>query len=188
MTHKFYPMATEDRDGRLPVMEQYIVYTLALLQRDIGMHAVEIGTFYGETACNIARAMPQHIVITVDIPPNTEPKLPIPNDHERKYLWKTPVFPAEVKDRIEYVQVDSALLELQKGLEIGFAFIDGAHSKEYALNDFGKIEPLLVRGGIVVFHDVYGGVGDAVEELMAKHFKWQWSAYEGTSLCWGRKA
>lgn len=186
MTHKFYPIPTEDRDGRLPPPEQYIVYTLAMLQRDIGLHAVEIGTFYGESTVNIARAMPNHLVLTVDLPNGQAPKWQI-NDHESKYLWKTPTFSPETEDRIEAIRVDSADMELPKGLEIGFAFIDGGHSYEYAWSDFSKIEPLLVRDGIVVFHDVYGGVGKAVEEIMEKHRRWQWSAYEGTSLAWGRK-
>lgn len=186
--HKLIPQETKDRDGRLPPPEQYIVYTLALLCRDIGYHAIEIGTFYGESTTNIARAMPHHQIITVDVPNGVKPVLPVP-EGELKYIWKTPEFSSDVKERIEAMRVDSAQLQLPSTLELGFAFIDGAHTYEYAWNDFNKIEPILSKGGIVVFHDVgmSEGVGRAVEEIMAKFHTWQWSAYQGTSLCWGVK-
>lgn len=186
--HKLDPIPSKDRDGRLPPWEQYIVCTLALMQREIGLHAVEIGTFHGETTTNIARAMPHHIVVTVDIPFEAIPKFPF-NAHERKYLGAAPEFPDDVKDRIERILIDSADLSLSKEMEVGFAFIDGAHTYEYAKNDFAKIEPLLVSGGVVVFHDVgmSAGVGKAVEEIIAKYPKWLWSAYGGTSLAWGKK-
>lgn len=186
--HKLEPIESQDRDGRLPPWEQYIVCTLAMMQREIGLHAVEIGTFHGETTTNIARAMPHHFVVTVDIPFSATPKFPY-NADERKYMGAAPMFPDDVKDRIECVLTDSADLVLSPEMEIGFAFIDGAHTYEYAKNDFTKIEPMVVGGGVVVFHDVgmSAGVGKAVEEIMAKYPKWLWSAYGGTSLVWGKR-
>lgn len=186
--HKLNPKESKDRDGRLPVWESYIVGTLALLSRDVGIHAIEIGTFFGETTTNIARAMPNHIVITVDIPKGENPSMDWGlNDRQISESRIFPEFGEDVKERIQFLQIDSAKLVLPKTIDLGFAFIDGAHTYDYAWNDFNKVEPLLSKEGICVFHDVIGGVGDAVKEIIEKYKSWQWSAYGGTSLVWGVK-
>lgn len=188
MFYKLEPMQSKDRDGRLPQSESYIVGTLALMQREVGLHAVEIGTFYGETTTNIARAMPCHHVLTVDLPEGCEQSFAVhENDKRLALLKKEPQFGEDVRDRIQQIYADSASMELSKLLEIGFAFIDGSHTYEYAHNDFNKISPLLVNGGMVVFHDVMGGVGKAVQEIIDSTPRWLWSAYGGTSLVWGVK-
>lgn len=183
--HKLHPSISKDRDGRLPQSESYIVGTLALGQRNVGLHAIEIGTFYGETTTSIARAMPNHLIITVDIPKESDPKFEL-GANDARFIGKTPEFGDDVKHRIDMLRTDSALLELPELIELGFAFIDGAHTYEYAKNDFAKIKPRLIPGGVVVFHDVFGEVGRAVQEIIASTPDWEWSAYGGTSLVWGK--
>lgn len=185
--HKLNPVETKDRDGRLPPWEQYIVGSLALMQRDVGLHAIEIGTLYGDTATNIARAMPNHLVITVDIPDCATPAFPVAIDNS-KYFGREPRFGDDVVHRIERILCDSAKLFLPPEIEIGFAFIDGAHTYEYVWNDFKKIRDRLISDAVVVFHDVgvFEGVEQAVSEIIASTKNWQWSAYGGTSLVWGK--
>lgn len=53
------------------------------------------------------------------------------------------------------IECDS--IELDKHYEgdpLSFVFIDGYHSFKYAFNDFSLVDPWLVPGGMVAFHDV----------------------------------
>jgi predicted O-methyltransferase YrrM len=185
--HQLVPMLPDGTDGQMPGHEQYVLGTLALMQRDVGRHSVEIGTFTGATTTTIARAT-GHVVYTVDIPLGEPTRYKLGADNQ-KYIGRTSAFGDDVKGRIIAIRCDSAYLTLPYNLAVGFAFIDGAHTYEYCWNDFLKVEPLLVDGAVVLFHDVgvWPGVGEAVDEIVKRHAGWQWSAYGGTSLVWGRK-
>ena len=58
-------------------------------------------------------------------------------------------------DNIQVIACDSMHLELPTN-RVAFAFIDGNHDPEYVRNDFGKIWPKVVPGGMIAFND-YGG-------------------------------
>lgn len=185
--HKYYPGPLVQQDGCVPLHEHPILAAIAMMQRGIGHYALEIGTLYGEQTANIARALPDHFIITVDIPPDAKHALP-PDAGDLKYVGKQPHFPPDVADRIEAMRIDSALLALPPAIDLGFTFIDGAHSYEYALNDFHKALASSVNGAIIAFHDmgIWPGVTRAVNELIAQHPTWEWYAFEGTSLVWLR--
>lgn len=185
--HKYYPVEQRNLDGCVPLHEHSIIATLAMMQRHVGHFALEIGTLYGEQTSNIARALPNHFVITVDLPANANPTHEL--DHrDLKYLGKTPTFPNDVIHRIEAMHVDSARLSLPTEVDLGFSFIDGSHSYAYAMSDFNIALKNSVNGAIIAFHDVgiFETVSKAVDELIDKHPTWEWYAYEGTSLVWLR--
>jgi hypothetical protein len=46
------------------------------------------------------------------------------------------------------------------GNRLDFVFLDGCHSKGCVMADFLEIAPILVKGGLVVFHDIEDEPGD----------------------------
>lgn len=46
------------------------------------------------------------------------------------------------------------------GHRLDFVFLDGCHSKACVVGDFTAVEPLVVPGGLVVFHDLEDEPGD----------------------------
>lgn len=167
-----------------------ILCALAAGQRDIGTHALEIGTYHGTTTTSIARMLPRHKIITVSMPKGGVPLISsTPSD--AAFFGTVPVFGDDVKDRIEHLQCDSATLDFSDWIAFGFVFIDGAHSTEYVLNDFLKVIPFLAIGGLIVLHD-YGtdnllgitAVRVAVDKLMEDYGHWDWVRYAETSLIW----
>ena len=70
------------------------------------------------------------------------------------------------------VKINDYSQNLRKHLTepVGFAFIDGFHSFLQVLQDFAEIEPLLVKGGVIAFHDC-SPQADNLEHLQ-KSAKW----------------
>lgn len=67
---------------------------------------------------------------------------------------------------------------------IGFAFLDGDHRREAVEQDFDSIEPLLVSGARVLFHDagnpLYPGVREAVERIVSDRGEFGYQDEGGT--------
>lgn len=187
MSHyQFAPLPSASRDGFVPTREEDILLSLALGQIHIGAHALEFGTFSGRTAIQLARALVDHIILTIDIPPGTQPRLPI-DLGDAKFLGEQPSFPELEGSRIIPIHADSADIEFPPTIRAGFVFIDGAHSFEYALNDFIKAIPACVPGALLVFHDAnWPGVGLAIQFLIEATPWLHWQGWEHTSLCWVR--
>ncbi len=53
------------------------------------------------------------------------------------------------------------------GNRLDFVFIDGCHSQKCAMADFLSVEPLVVPGGLVVFHDIEQVPGEIQEHCNA---------------------
>lgn len=185
--HQCVPVDPSLRDGCVLPHEQFILNTLATTNRFVGTHALEIGTFTGEMSSNLARAMPDHLVLTVDLPAGTKPSLR-GVEADGHYYNATPTFAPDVADRIELIHCDSALLSLPPAVELGFTFIDGAHSREYVLNDFRKALTNSAHDAIIAFHDAgtWPEVGQTLIDIVNATPRWQWFAYAGTSLVWHR--
>lgn len=135
-----------------------------------GTHAVEIGSHLGASACYIATALsyrPGATLVCVD-------------------TWQNETMPDGQQDTISDFQSNTRNLshiirtvrkrsEVLTGEDIpsplGLAFIDGDHSYEMCRNDFEKVEPWVVPGGVVAFHDAvsgrFPGVGRVVGEALA---------------------
>lgn len=54
------------------------------------------------------------------------------------------------------------------GDRLDFVFIDGCHSKRCVIGDFLSVEPLVVPGGLVVFHDINQPPGGIQEHCNAQ--------------------
>jgi predicted O-methyltransferase YrrM len=67
---------------------------------------------------------------------------------------------------------------------VGFVFLDGDHRREAVERDFALVEPLLVPGARILFHDArnqhYPGVAAALERILEDHPEFERHAAEGT--------
>jgi predicted O-methyltransferase YrrM len=134
---------------------------------------LEIGTFDGSTALNLAANTPADAhIVTIDLPPDTGPlSIDVPKDYQfitggdvvgRRFKQNT-----EYQKKITQVWADSASLDwssLPGGFDI--IFIDGCHHYDYVLSDTENALSILNPNGLVIWHD-YGyfkGVSDVVDE------------------------
>jgi hypothetical protein len=140
---------------------------LCAIEKAIGAQKVlEIGTYDGNTALNLAANLPEDgQVTTIDLPP----------DWDRHFIYDVPDNYWNVTDRhrigIQYRQTqyesrirqvlgDSAGLDWQ-ALQPPFdlIFIDGCHYRDYVRADTENALRNLRAGGVVVWHD-YGDLKD----------------------------
>ena len=172
-----YPTFT---DGEVSRREAEIIAFHAHRLRNAPGIALEIGTFKGATTENIAANFLGRVV-TVDLPPGATPKLQSDADNA-KYFYAPKVHIHS--GRVQQIWCDSA--ELRVTEPVAFAFIDGCHTYEYCRNDFAKIIPHLIPGGVILFHDYrsgyFPGVDQAIDELTRTRFDLIWAHFCGTSL------
>ncbi len=139
----------------------------------------EIGTFDGRTTLNMAANAPQGaIVYTLDLPESevASTGLAIALGDER-YIKKDASgsrFKGTMHEgTIRQLLGDSAKFDFSpyRG-QIDLVFVDGAHSRDYVLNDsLRALEMLPEGGGVILWHD-YGdwdGVTLALNELDSGH-------------------
>lgn len=73
-------------------------------------------------------------------------------------------------DNVVVLKMDTRNLCFDEGQKFVFAFLDGNHDPEMVRNDFEKVWPLVVSGGVLGFHD-YGGdlpaTTGAIDEILA---------------------
>lgn len=132
-----------------------VIYGLARLVRP--KIVVEIGTAKGISAIVIAQALDDNNkgkIYTID-----------PVEQE---LVKIAIRKSGLSHRIEYI-IDYSYNAIPKlNLpKIDFVFIDGDHSYENVLADFNLVKDSVVRGGLIVFHDVllFDGPRKVVEAI-----------------------
>lgn len=174
-------------DGEIWDSDLKLLMAMASLQT-VGEYAVEIGTLYGRTTVNLARAMPRHKIITVDIPSGVKPALTIdPNDEKFIGHPEHEPWPDDIADRITEIRCDSAKLSLDIPYgSVGLAVIDGSHSFEYAANDAQRMFPYMAKDSLMFFHDYREWPGvtqfiDAfVEETRQSCSKTKWTHIEGS--------
>lgn len=102
---------------------------------------VEVGTFDGETTVALAQALPSAVVYGLDL--YTE--------------WAEPLIKTwGVQDRVRLIRGPSqdTIAQLPDGID--FAYIDGDHTFEGVKADTEKLEPKLINGAIIAFHDTNG--------------------------------
>lgn len=162
----YYP---KELDGEVARGEAELIARICRRAAGLGPHAaLEIGTLWGSTTNNIASNFEGRI-LTVDLPKGNRPMLPH-DPKEDKYFDQGKHFLPEFEGRIDQCWVDSAQLELPQTITLSFAFIDGSHSEVYVMNDFAKVEPSMVNGGYVLFHDYasqcWPGVSTGIHKLI----------------------
>ncbi len=170
---------TEKSDGNVRVSE---LAMLALAAADVpaGSAIVEIGTFDGRTALNLAiNARPGVSIATLDLPADQASALAI-EDSERRYVDK-PAPGARLRScgdawrayagRVVQLRGDSATFDWSPHLgRAGLVFVDGSHAYDYVRKDSETAMRLVRPGGVVLWHDygVWPGVNQALEELEAR--------------------
>jgi predicted O-methyltransferase YrrM len=140
---------------------------------------LEIGTFDGNTALNLAaNSPPDARVTTVDLPPdwNGRFEIGVPRffhnvtDRRRVGLQYQNTIHAH---KIHQVYGDSAKIDWTRmPIPFDLVFIDGCHFYEYVKKDTESTIQSLGRGGVLVWHD-YGAdrhVSKVVDES-ARRFK-----------------
>jgi hypothetical protein len=172
---------TDKSDGNVRLSELAV---LALAASDVsaGSEIVEIGTFDGRTALNLAINAPAGVSIaTLDLPPDQPSALEI-EASERRYVDK-PTPGARLRrcgnawraDAARVVQWsgDSATFDWSSHYgRAGLVFVDGSHAYDYARKDSETAMRLVRPKGVVLWHDygVWPGVTQALEELeTARH-------------------
>jgi len=108
--------------------------------------AVEIGTFMGVTAAELAEALPDDAVLyCVDPYVDGQAVQAIAMRHlaRRRVLGKVRMIQATAKGALERLPA-----------QVDFLFVDGDHSYEGLQEDWEVVKKLLKSGGTVAFHDV----------------------------------
>ena len=132
-----------------------LLYILLVVKEVNPRRVLEIGTYDGNTTLNIAANISSDSkVVTIDLPPEgleeesfTGKKNP-EKFHMRQYL------DTEEADKVNQIYGDSAELDFsQLGGPFDLIFIDGDHSRFYALNDTRKSLSVLNPGGVILWHD-----------------------------------
>lgn len=157
-----------------------------------GTEIIEIGTFDGRTALNLAlNSPPDCKIFTLDLPPDS-PTLYKLDPSERPYVDKVPGvrFKNDSGSRRLYagriVQLfgDSATFNWAEHLgKAGLIFVDGSHTYEYVMKDIDTAFKLVTKGGVILWHDygIWPGVTQALEECEARE-KRHLLHIQGTSL------
>ncbi len=139
----------------------------------------EIGTFDGRTTLNMAANAPHSaIVYTLDLPESevasTELAIALGDERYIKKDASGSRFRGTMHEgTIRQLLGDSAKFDFSpyRG-QIDLVFVDGAHSRDYVLNDsLRALEMLPEGGGVILWHD-YGdwdGVTLALNELDSDH-------------------
>jgi len=138
-----------------------LIAVLAIARFRGARRAVEVGTFDGNTALNLALNLgPEGRVVTIDLPPDGDPHAANagagsiyaggrPTPFERRQYADHPA-----ATRIRQVHGDSARLDWSAlGGPFDFALIDGDHSAAYVAGDTRHVLSVLAPGGTVLWHD-----------------------------------
>jgi predicted O-methyltransferase YrrM len=159
-------------DGNVSLLELLVIARLVAWQKPECVF--EIGTFDGRTTLNIAANMDGE-VLTLDLPASEVAATQLPIDpSDANYIDKpasgTRFHGRPESRRIRQLFGDSATFDFSEWRgRVDLVFIDGAHSREYVLNDSDRARSLLrASGGIILWHDYdasFDGVTDAVHEI-----------------------
>jgi predicted O-methyltransferase YrrM len=176
--HPIRLIETAKSDGNVRLSELAIL-ALAAREAAPGSEIIEIGTFDGRTALNLAiNASADVPIATLDLPADQLSALAI-EQSERRYVDK-PAPGARLHNcrgpwqadagRVVQLQGDSAIFDWSpyRG-RAGLVFVDGSHAYDYARKDSETAMRLVRPGGIVLWHDygVWPGVTQALDELEA---------------------
>lgn len=169
---------TAKRDGNVNLSEVAIL-AQAASSVPPGSEIIEIGTFDGRTALNLAVNAPEGVVIaTLDLPANQPTAFRI-EASERQYVEKPrsgdrlrSCHPRwrDAAGRVVQLFGDSATYDWSPHYgRAGLVFVDGSHTYDYARGDSETAMRLVRPRGVVLWHDygVWPGVTRALEELEA---------------------
>jgi hypothetical protein len=167
-------LRTFDRKGGMSLDANELLVLVAITKHIKATHVLEVGTFDGNTALNLAENVADDgSVITIDLPPTWNGRYALAggqtgdNSHRRL----DPQFRAGGYDpslgrqfhghrhesKIRQVLADSAQLDWTTLPQSQLVFIDGNHSYDYVRSDTENALTVLAPGGIIAWHD-YGPI------------------------------
>lgn len=169
---------TVKNDGNVRLSELALL-ALAAAAVPADSEIIEIGTFDGRTALNLAINAPRGVPIaTLDLPADQPSALAI-EQSERRYVDK-PVSGARLRacqqswqtdaERVMQLRGDSATFDWSPHYgRAGLVFVDGSHAYDYACKDTETALRLVRSQAMVLWHDygVWPGVTRALEEVEA---------------------
>jgi predicted O-methyltransferase YrrM len=127
---------------------------------------LEVGTYDGRTALNLAANSPvDGMITTIDLPAAWNRHLALDVPSYAMNVTSVPALGLKYRDtpyahRIRQVYGDSAVLDWSTlGVPFDVVFIDGCHSYEYVKSDTQKALASVRRGGLLIWHD-YGMIED----------------------------
>lgn len=181
-----------DRDI-LTSIDPMEITTLCAVARHIrAKRVLEIGTFNGNTALNLALNLPEAEIVTVDLPPSWDKTLAIDVPDIYANVTDRSAVGIQFRDhpcgaRIRQVFGDSATLDFGSlGGKFDFIFIDGNHHYDYVVSDTRKAIDVLAPGGVIAWHDY--GMMDDVSRAVDHDTRLEKHAIGGTRLVFGRLA
>ena len=134
---------------------------------------VEIGTFEGNTALNLAANTPDNaLVVTVDMPPDWNGRMEMKVRELKVNVTEASKIGKQFKNtdcagKIQQVFSDSASLDwTQLPVPLDLVFIDGCHDYAYVKTDTANALQFLSKGGLIIWHDygMYEDVSRVVDE------------------------
>lgn len=158
-------------DGNVSVLE--LVVLAAAAARLHARTVFEIGTFDGRTAVNLAANAGEEVVVyTLDLPLQGSATVLDADAEDQKYMQPSlsgaRIRGSELAPRIRQLFGDSARFDFSPyaGV-IDLCFVDGAHSREYVLNDSQRALEMTHPGSVILWHDygMWPGVTQALNEL-----------------------
>lgn len=152
---------------------------------------LEIGTYDGRTALNLAANAPgDGTVTTMDLPPDWNHGLAIDVPHHAVNATGVPPTSLKYRDtpyahKVRQVYGDSAVLDWSTlGGMFDLIFIDGCHSYDYVMSDTSKALNTVRPGGLVIWHD-YGMIEDVSKGVDEIARRIEVRAIRSTSLAVG---
>lgn len=162
-----------DRDPWTSLDIQEALILCALVKFTEAKKIVEIGTFEGNTALNLAaNTPPDALIITIDMPPDWNGRMGIKVPELKVNVTEGSKIGRQFEgttyaEKIRQVFSDSADLDWnQLPGPFDLVFIDGCHDFVYVQKDTANALQSLRPGGLIVWHDygMYEDVSRAVDE------------------------
>lgn len=160
-------------DGNVSVLE--LVVLAATAARIRARTIFEIGTFDGRTTVNFAaNGAPDAVVYTLDLPPRDAGTALHAHPEDLKYMQGSitgaRIRGSDTEPRVRQLFGDSATFDFTPyTASVDLCFVDGAHSREYVLNDSRRAMTMTRPGSVILWHDyaMWPGVTAALNELHA---------------------
>jgi predicted O-methyltransferase YrrM len=151
---------------------QELIHVLSVVKHTHAKRILEIGTFDGFTALNLAAALDDDgDVCTVDLSPDSEARAQVAN------ACNPEVVGAKFRGEKEATKIRQLWADSRKtdwgefGAPFDLILIDGCHDYPYVKNDSINAIKHTQAGGTVLWHDYghYRGVSKALDELAQDH-------------------